>query len=111
MKVSIITPCYNAAPYIETTIASIQQQTLSDWEMIIVDDGSTDGSGALCDGIARQDPRVTVIHQKNAGVSAARNAGLAAATGVSISSGTKLGAAGFAGAAAGRAAALGAKLT
>ena len=71
--VSIITPCYNSAQYIAQTIASVQQQTLTTWEMIVVDDGSTDDSGAICDAYAKEDCRVRVIHTVNRGVAAARN--------------------------------------
>lgn len=79
--VSVIVPVYNCGSYLEKCVDSILKQTVKDLELILVDDGSTDGSGALCDAIAEKDPRVRVIHQANAGVSAARNAGLAAAKG------------------------------
>ena len=52
MKVTIITPCYNSAPYIATTIKSVQEQTFTDWEMIVVDDGSTDHSATIVSEIA-----------------------------------------------------------
>ena len=55
MKISIITPCYNAAPYIANTIQSVQNQTISDWEMIIVDDGSTDNSVEIVTAISQTD--------------------------------------------------------
>lgn len=79
--VSVIVPVYNCGEYLEKCTASILSQTSEELELILVDDGSTDGSGTLCDGIAKKDPRVRVIHQANAGVSAARNAGLDAAKG------------------------------
>lgn len=81
MKVSIITPCYNAAPYIATTIASVQQQTLSDWEMIIVDDGSTDNSADIVTRISQEDNRIKLIQKENGGSASARNLGLTIATG------------------------------
>ena len=79
--VSVVIPVYQAKKYLEPAVASIQQQTLRDIEIILVDDGSTDGSGAICDALAEKDPRVRVIHQPNRGLGPARNAGLDAATG------------------------------
>ena len=81
MKLSIIVPVYNVSGWLPETVDSILAQTLRDFELILVDDGSTDGSGEICDCYAAKDSRVVVIHQKNAGVSAARNAGVAAARG------------------------------
>ena len=63
MKVTIITPCYNSAPYIATTIKSVQQQTFTDWEMIIVDDGSTDNSATIVSEIAKIDLRIKLIQK------------------------------------------------
>lgn len=80
-KLSIIVPIYNVAEYIEETLSNVLSQTFHDYELILVDDGSTDGSGEICDAFAMQDERIVVIHQKNAGVSAARNAGVSAAKG------------------------------
>ena len=80
-KISVIVPVYNAECFLERCVDSILQQTFSDFELILVDDGSSDGSGALCDSFASRDGRIAVIHQKNGGVSAARNAGITAATG------------------------------
>lgn len=82
--VSVIVPVYNTAAYLDQCVRSICGQTYSNLELILVDDGSTDESGRLCDRFARQDPRVHVIHQGNSGVSAARNAGLDAAKGVYV---------------------------
>ena len=75
-KFSIIIPVYNVAPYLRECLDSVLAQTFTDWEAICVDDGSTDGSGAILDEYAAKDVRFRVIHQKNAGVSAARNAAL-----------------------------------
>lgn len=79
--VSIIIPAYNVESYIKDCITSIQQQTYSHIEIIPVNDGSTDTSGAIIDSMARDDTRIHPIHQKNSGVSAARNAGIEAAKG------------------------------
>ena len=79
IKVSIIIPVYNVEKYLARCINSIINQTLSNFELILVDDGSTDDSGKICDAYAEQDFRIRVIHQKNRGVSAARNAGIDAA--------------------------------
>ena len=81
MKLSIIIPVYNVRQWLEETVHSVLDQTFRDFELILVDDGATDGSGELCDAFALADSRVKVIHQANAGVSAARNAGLDAARG------------------------------
>ncbi len=81
MKLSIIIPVYNVRQWLEETVNSVLNQTHRDFELILVDDGATDGSGELCDTLAAADSRVKVIHQGNAGVSAARNAGLDAARG------------------------------
>lgn len=79
--VSIIVPVYNCEKYLDRCVSSVVAQTLEDWELILVDDGSTDGSGESCDRWAVRDSRIRVIHQPNRGASAARNAGLDAATG------------------------------
>lgn len=81
MRLSIIIPIYNVASVLSETIESVLAQTFENFELIMVDDGATDGSGEICDCYARKDSRVKVIHQKNAGVSAARNTGVAAAKG------------------------------
>lgn len=80
-KVSIIIPFYNAMNYLEDCVRSVAAQTLSDIEIILVDDGSNDSSAKIADDFARADNRIKVIHQSNRGVSAARNAGLDAAKG------------------------------
>lgn len=81
MKVSVIIPVYNVAPYLERCIHSVLRQTYKDIEVIIIDDGSTDGCSELCDEIAKTDKRIFVIHQENLGLSSARNAGIYQATG------------------------------
>lgn len=75
-KISVIVPVYNVAPYLKECVDSIMNQTLTDIEIILVDDGSTDESGAMCDRYAKEDGRIRVIHKKNGGLSDARNAGL-----------------------------------
>ncbi len=79
MTFSVIIPLYNKAPYVRRAIDSVLAQTLGDWELIIVNDGSTDGSEKLA--AQYDDPRIRIIHQANAGPGAARNRGVAEATG------------------------------
>ena len=79
--ISIIIPVYNVAAYLKNCLESVLNQTYRNLEVILIDDGSTDGSGEICDNAALQDTRVRVLHQKNAGVSNARNRGLEYATG------------------------------
>lgn len=81
IKISIIVPVYNAEQFLFRCVDSILSQTERCLELILVDDGSKDNSGAICDEYAKRDNRVKVIHQKNAGVSAARNNGISAAAG------------------------------
>lgn len=80
-KISIIVPVYKVEQYLRRCLDSIVAQTFTDWECILIDDGSPDNSGAICDEYVAKDNRFSVIHQKNQGVSAARNAGLDAAKG------------------------------
>ncbi len=82
--VSIVMPAYNVAPYIGEAIASVQAQTYRDWELLIVDDGSTDATRDIAAGYAKHDPRVVVIEQANGGISVARNRALAHAAGTVI---------------------------
>lgn len=81
MKVSIIVPVFRTERTLERCVESLQAQTFKQWEMILVDDGSDDNAPALCDQLAANDARIRVIHQTNAGLSAARNAGLEVAQG------------------------------
>ncbi len=81
IKISVIVPVYNVERYLHRCIDSILAQTLKEFELILIDDGTPDRSGAICDEYAARDNRISVIHQANAGVSAARNAGLEVAEG------------------------------
>lgn len=81
LKVSVIIPVYNVCPYLHDALDSVTGQTYSNLEIILVDDGSDDGSGEVCDEYAGLDPRIRVIHQYNKGLSGARNTGLDAMTG------------------------------
>ena len=71
-KISIVIPIYNAEKYLEKCVNSLRKQTLTDIQIILVDDGSKDTSAALCDNLSKQDSRIFVIHKKNGGVSSAR---------------------------------------
>ena len=84
MKLSIVIPVYQVAATLSRCVESVLAQSFSDYEMILIDDGSTDGSSKICDDYAETDHRVKVIHQQNAGLSAARNAGLRVAKGAYI---------------------------
>lgn len=75
-ELTIITPVYKVEKYLEACLDSILAQTFTDWELILVDDGSPDASGKICDRYASEDPRIRVIHKHNEGVAAARNAAL-----------------------------------
>lgn len=80
-RISVIVPVYNVEKYLSHCIDSIITQTFTDFELLLVDDGSTDGSGKICDYYAGKDERVKVFHNENKGVSAARNQGLKEAAG------------------------------
>ena len=79
-KLSIVVPVFGVDKWLPECLNSVWAQTFTAWECILVDDGSRDFSGIICDSFARRDPRFKVIHQRNTGVSAARNAGIEAAT-------------------------------
>lgn len=74
--VSVIVPVYNTAPYLDRCVQSVLKQTWQSFELLLIDDGSTDGSGAMCDAYALNDARIRVLHKPNGGVSSARNMGL-----------------------------------
>lgn len=76
VKVSIIVPVYNAKRYLDECIKSVLRQTYAEWELLLIDDGSTDGSAEICDRYANADKRIKVVHQKNTGASVARNTAL-----------------------------------
>ena len=82
--ISVIVPVYQAEKLLPQCVDSVLAQTFSDWELLLIDDGSRDGSPALCDGYAARDPRVRVFHKPNGGVSTARNLGLEHAAGQCI---------------------------
>lgn len=75
-KISVIVPVYNVEKYIRKCLDSILNQTFTDFEIILVDDGSPDNCGSICDEYAKKDNRIFVVHQKNGGLSAARNSGI-----------------------------------
>lgn len=79
--ISVIIPVYNVKPFLRTCLDSVFAQTFRSLEIILVDDGSTDGSGEVCEDLAASDSRVRVIHQANGGLSAARNTGIETSTG------------------------------
>lgn len=83
--ISVIVPVYNVADYLPQCLESILNQDYGDLQVLLIDDGSTDDSGAICDQFAAQDSRIQVIHQKNGGAASAKNAGLRAATGKYLS--------------------------
>ena len=83
--ISVIVPVYNVASYLPQCLESILNQDYEDLQVLLIDDGSTDDSGAICDRFAARDSRIQVIHQKNGGAASAKNAGLRAATGKYLS--------------------------
>ena len=81
MEISLIVPVYNVEPYLRRCLDSVLAQTFTGFEVILVDDGSTDASGRICDEYAEKDARFRVIHKQNGGVSSARNEGIQASRG------------------------------
>lgn len=81
MLISVIVPVYNVAAYLDRSVKSLLEQTYQDLQIILVDDGSTDESGALCDAYGEKDPRIQVIHKVNEGLAETRNAGIQVAEG------------------------------
>ncbi len=81
VKVSVLVPAYNAEAFVAETVESVRAQTHQDWELLVVDDGSTDRTVAVLESLAAVDPRIRVLRQANAGTQAARNLALARATG------------------------------
>ena len=79
--ISVIVPVYNCGGFLQRCVRSLREQTYQDLQIILVDDGSTDDTPAMCDALAAEDGRITALHRPNGGVSSARNAGLAAAKG------------------------------
>lgn len=84
-KISIIVPVYNVEPYLRQCLDSVVNQTYRNLEIILVDDGSPDNCGTICDEYAAKDKRIHVVHKENGGISSARNAGLAICKGDYIS--------------------------
>ena len=80
-EISVIVPVYNVDNYIEQCVESVVNQKYSDFELLLIDDGSKDRSGKICDRYAENDARIKVVHQQNKGVSVARNVGVALSTG------------------------------
>ncbi|MCR5092602.1 MAG: glycosyltransferase, partial [Lachnospiraceae bacterium] len=81
VKISVIVTVYNIDPYLPRCVESILAQDYRDYELILVDDGSTDRSGQICDEFAQRDSRIRVLHKKNGGVTSARKAGAEIACG------------------------------
>ena len=80
-KISIVVPVYNAEKELQRCVDSIFRQSFSNWELLLIDDGSRDSSSTLCDRLGAQDTRVRVWHKENGGVSSARNLGICKAEG------------------------------
>lgn len=74
--ISVIMPVYNSAEFLHLAVDSVKNQTMEDWELLLIDDGSSDESGKLCDAYAKEDPRIRVFHQENSGITKTRNRGI-----------------------------------
>ena len=83
-RIFVVIPVYNVEKYLCPCVESLRAQTFTDWQAVLVDDGSTDSSGALCDELAAQEPRLLVIHQSNGGLAAARNTGMSVMRGEAL---------------------------
>ena len=83
--ISVVVPVYNVENYLEACLESILASTYTDFELIVIDDGSTDSSGRLCDQVAARDQRVKVVHQENSGIAASRNLGIEMSSGEYLS--------------------------
>ena len=83
-SISVIIPAYQAEKYLKNCVESVRRQTFQDWELLLIDDGSRDGTRRICDECAAEDDRIRVFHKKNGGVSSARNLGLQEAKGACI---------------------------
>ena len=79
--ISVVIPVYNVEKYLQRCVTSVTEQSYSNLEIILVDDGSVDNSGAICDDFAKKDKRIRVIHKENEGLGLTRNVGIKAATG------------------------------
>ena len=86
LMISVIVPVYNTEQYLPRCIESILSQSFTDFELLLIDDGSTDGSGAICDEYAKKDYRIRVFHQENQGSAASRQFGFEKAKGLYITS-------------------------
>ena len=81
LRFSVVVPIYNVEDFLEQCIESVLNQTYTNFELILVDDGATDQSGRICDDYAKKDDRIVVIHKKNGGLVSAREAGVMVAKG------------------------------
>ena len=86
--ISVIIPVYNVEKWIRRAVESLQRQTFEAFELLLVDDGSSDSSGAICDELACGDDRITVVHRENGGAASARNEAMALAKGITCTSWT-----------------------